>query len=75
MMVTISVQVVRKCLYGNDINWVKTKDLEVRLSKRWKEKKEQTFCKDGGFYREQPKLINADWEEHADPRTRPNYRD
>ena len=26
-------QVVRKCVYGNDINWVKTKDLEVRLVK------------------------------------------
>ena len=33
------------------------------------------ILKDGGFYREQPKLINADWEEHADARTRPNYRD
>ena len=62
---------VRKCLYGNDINWVKTKDLEVRFGQD--ENRAKVF-KDGGFYREQPKLINADWEEHTDPRTRPNYR-
>ena len=50
---------VRKCVYGNDINWVKTKDLE-----------------DGGFYREQPKLINVDLEEQVEERrSRPNYKD
>ena len=50
---------LRKCVYSNDINWVKTKDLE-----------------DGGFYREQPKLINVDWEEQVeDRRSRPNYKD
>ena len=32
--------------------------------------------KDGGFYRgEQQKLTKADGEEHADPRTKPNYMD
>ena len=34
-----------KCVYGHDINWVKTKDLEVRLSKIKKEKKEQNFLR------------------------------
>ena len=45
LLTIMSRQAARKCLFGHDINWVKTKDLEVRLSKIKKEKKEQNFLR------------------------------